>query len=160
MPLAELTPGTSDWHDVKHAALILWKASQISDVTALQNHLRNHYMNSASTTINFHTGINQSHKAILVHNHETIVIAFQGSADDEIHMNLWTDGKGANWWDLPYPVYINGNRIHSFYLDMWNGMKTAVFSALGDAIATMRDHNIVPKKVIIAGYSMGGGVST
>jgi hypothetical protein len=45
-------------------------------------------------------------------------------------------------------------------LDMWNGMKTAVFSALGDAIVTMRDHDTVPKKVIIAGYSMGGGVST
>ena len=160
MPLAELTPGTSDWHDVKHAALILWKASQIPDVTALQNDLRNHYTNPASTTVDIHTGINQSRQAILVHNQDTIVIAFQGSADDEIHMNLWTDGKGANWWDLPYPVYVNGNRVHSFYLDMWNGMKTAVFSALGDAIATMRDHNIVPKKVIIAGYSMGGGEST
>jgi hypothetical protein len=160
MPLVELTTGTSDWHDVKHAALILWKASYISDIAALQNDLRNHYMNPASTVIDIHTGINQGRKSILVHSHETIIIAFQGSADDELHLNLWTDGKGANWWDLPYPVYVSGNRVHSFYLDMWNGMKTAVFSAFGDAIATMRNHNMVPKKVIIAGYSMGGGVST
>ena len=106
MPLVELTPGTSDWHNVKHAALIIWKASQISDVTALQNDLRNHYMNPALTTVDIYTGINQSRKAILVHSHKTIMIAFQGSADNEIHMNLWTDGKGVNWWDLPYPVHI------------------------------------------------------
>lgn len=85
---------------------------------------------------------------------------FQESADDEIHKNLWIFGKGPNWWDTPYPVHVNGNKVHSFYLDMWNGMRDAVFSALGNAVATMRDRGMMPKKLIIAGYSMGGGVST
>ncbi|KAM3069084.1 hypothetical protein ACMFMG_004265 [Clarireedia jacksonii] len=160
MPLVELTHGTGDWHDVKHAALILWKDSQIPDVTALQNDLRDSYGNSTLTARDIYTGINRGRKAILVHNHETIVIAFQGTADGEILMNLWVDGKGPNWWDLPYPVYVNGNRVHRFYLDMWNGMKNTVFSALGDAIATMRGDGIVPKKVTITGFSIGGGVST
>ncbi|KAM0314176.1 hypothetical protein ACHAO8_004962 [Botrytis cinerea] len=147
MPLVELNPGTSDWQDVKHAALILWRASQISDVTALQNDLRNYDTISAPTIINLHTGINRTRKAILINDQDTITIAFEGSTDDEILVNLWTDGKGPNWWNLPYPVYVYGNRVHSFYLDMWNGMKSAVFCALSDAVATMQDHSIVPKKI-------------
>ncbi|EMR88640.1 hypothetical protein BcDW1_2733 [Botrytis cinerea BcDW1] len=96
MPLVELNPGTSDWQDVKHATLILWRASQISDVTALQNDLRNYDTISAPTIINLHTGINRTRKAILINDQDTITIAFEGSTDDEILVNLWTDGKGPN----------------------------------------------------------------
>ncbi|TGO56839.1 hypothetical protein BOTNAR_0214g00060 [Botryotinia narcissicola] len=160
MPLLELNPGTSDWHDVKYAALILWRASQIPDPIALRSDLRNYDTISPSTIFNIHTGINQNRKAFIVKDQDIITVAFEGSTDDEILVNLWTDGKGPNWWDLPYPVYVDGNRVHSFYLDMWNGMKAAVFFTLDDIVTTMQDHNIVPKKLIIAGYSMGGGVST
>lgn len=69
-----------------------------------------------------------------------IVIAFQVSGDNEMYMNLWTDGRGTNWWHLPYPVYVNGYRVHSFNLDMWNALKTVTFSALGNVIAKLRDH--------------------
>lgn len=57
MPLKELMHGTGDWHDVKHAALILCKASQIWDITALQNDIRNHYSNATATVVELYTGI-------------------------------------------------------------------------------------------------------
>lgn len=162
MPLVELRSGKNDWYHVKYAAVVLDKASQIPDLNDLQTALRNYFQNPDLTVIDIHTGmhVNRYRKAILVHNHRTIVIAFQGSGDDEIHLNLWINGKGPDWWELPYPVHINGDRVHSFYLDMWNGMKSAVFSGLANAVAKMREQDIVPEKVIITGFSMGGGVST
>lgn len=63
MPLEQLSPGTSSWQDVKHAALIQMKATHIPDITTLQNDLRNHYMNSASTVIDIHTGFSQSYSS-------------------------------------------------------------------------------------------------
>lgn len=76
--LVELAHETNDWHDVKQASLVLWKASQVSDMTILQNDLRNLHANPALTIIDIHTGmaINRSRKGIVVHSHETIVIAF------------------------------------------------------------------------------------
>lgn len=88
------------------------------------------------------------------------MLAFQGSAPDELHKNFGANGKGPNWWDFPYDVHVDGNRVHSFYLDMWNGMKNNVFSAVDNAVGAMRVQNETPKKFIIAGFSMGGGVST
>src|SRR5665811_914937 len=109
MPLEELSSGTKEWHDVKYAALILWKSSQIPDANDLNNDLQNGYMDSRPTIFDIHTGINQTRKVVVVQDQETIVIAFQGSTDDEILTNLWTDGKGPNWYDFPYPVYVDGN---------------------------------------------------
>lgn len=90
---------------------------------------------------------------------ESIIIAFEGSHRDEIGKNLWSDGKGPNFWDLPYPVYIEGNRVHSYFHDMWCGMQKATFDALGDAVQSVRARGAEPKQIIVAGFSMGGGVS-
>lgn len=158
MPLAELRPGTQDWKDVAYAALVLCKASQLPDLSVLQNGLRNKW--PTSSVVELYTGINQGRKAVVSTHHDTIVIGFQGSGEDEIMKNMWTHGKGPNWWDIPYPVHLDGNQVHSFYLDMWNGMKDACLTALSKSITAMQQKDLSPSKVIIAGYSMGGGVST
>jgi hypothetical protein len=158
MPLAELSSGTQDWQDIKHAALVLCKASQIPDANALQSELHN--ILATPTVIDIHTGINHSRKAVLVSSEDTIVLAFLGSSDDEIVKNYWTHGRGPNWWDIPYPVHVNGDQVHSFYLDMWHGLKDALYLALTSAISKMQGDGIKPSKFIVAGISMGGGVST
>jgi len=74
-------------------------------------------------------------------------------------MNTWVDGKKPGLFSQPYPVHENGNRTHSFYRDMWYGMRIATFEALSRAVSDMAKRGVEPKQIIITGYSMGGGVS-
>lgn len=91
---------------------------------------------------------------------DIITIAFEGCHADDMMKNLWTDVKGPNWWDLPGPAYSpDGNRVHSFFRDMWSGMRKAALEALDDAVRCMVARGTEPKEVIVTGYSMGGGVS-
>ena len=72
-------------------------------------------------------------------------------------MNTWTDGSG--WLGIPYPVFENGNRIHSFFRDMWHAMRQATFDALDSAVQDMAARGATPKQIIVTGFSMGGGIS-
>ncbi|KAF7190458.1 hypothetical protein HII31_08172 [Pseudocercospora fuligena] len=156
MPLVKLENSPTGWHDVKDAADILWRISLESEINTLRTSLRNHYSDPTLTIRDLHTGINNSRRAVLVSTKQKCTIAFEGSHPDEWYKNTWTDGKGPGWWEFPYPVYDeNGHRIHSFYRDMWYGMRTAAFAALDAAI----DKICEPKQIIITGFSMGGGVS-
>lgn len=71
------------------------------------------------------------------------------------------DGRDPEWWKPHYPVYINENQVHSFYLDMWRGMETATYAALGNAVdEIVKKTGKPPNQIIITGHSMGGGIST
>lgn len=118
MPLVRLQDGQADWGDIKNAADILWKTSTIADMNTLRSELRNHYNDPTLDIVDLHTGRNARRKGTVTWYKETILIAFDGAAPDELYMNFWTHGKGPEWWQLPYTVHVNGHRVHSFYLDM------------------------------------------
>jgi hypothetical protein len=161
MPLVRLQDGPSQWGFIKDAAHIIFQASIHPSTSSLLNTLRSHYSDQFVTVTDLHTGINDNRKAVLVSSNDTITIAFEGSADNELWKNTWTMAKGPGWWELPYPVFDDdGNRLHSFYRDMWHGMRAATFEAVKKAVDIMKEKGKVPKKVVITGFSMGGGVST
>jgi hypothetical protein len=160
MSLVRLQNGPSQWPSIKDAAHILFQASTHPDTTALVNNLRAHYSDPSLTAIDLHTGVNETRKAVLVSSNEIITIAFEGSTDNELYKNVWTMAKGPNWWDIPYPVYdVNGHRVYSFYRDMWNGMRVVAFEALKKAVEEMAKQGKLPKRLVVTGFSMGGGVS-
>lgn len=160
MPLVGLQDGPSQWADIKDAAYILWRASIIPDINGLGTELQIHYHNPHLLANELRTGVNAGRKAVVVYSGERITIAFQGSDPSELIINTWTNAKGPRWWDIPYPVYENGNRIHSFFRLMWHGMRQKTYDALRIAVEDMTVRGVTPKQIIITGFSMGGGVST
>jgi hypothetical protein len=160
MPLIRLEDEQSPWPDIRDAAKILWLTSSNPDINALRDQLKVNYLNTLLSATDLHTGINGSRKAVLVASNEKLTIAFEGSAPGELIMNTWANAKGPNWWDIPYPVFTEGNRVHSFFRDMWYGMRAALFEAFSAAIQKIVEEGAVPKQIIVTGFSMGGGVST
>ncbi|KAI8931193.1 hypothetical protein NX059_011543 [Plenodomus lindquistii] len=159
MPLVKLKDGTTDWADVCHAAAALWCASKSPDLNTLRAALEERYSDPAVTAVDLWTGINNSPRGEVVCTNDTIIIAFEGSHPDELIKNTWTDGKGSNLWDLPYAVFTDGDCVHSFYRDMWWGMMQATFKGLDDAVKSISARGAQPRKIMVAGFSMGGGVS-
>ncbi|PVI05632.1 hypothetical protein DM02DRAFT_685435 [Periconia macrospinosa] len=159
MPLVRLQEGPSQWKDIKDAADTLWRSTLTPDISAVATALQDHYQNPNLSVSELNTGLNVSRRAIVVCNGEKITIAFLGSDPNELHMNLWTDAKGPAWWNVPYPVYENGNRVHSFFRDMWLGMRLATYDALSSVVEDIAARGATPKQIIVTGYSMGGGIS-
>ncbi|KAF2727423.1 hypothetical protein EJ04DRAFT_594984 [Polyplosphaeria fusca] len=114
-----------DWNDIKEAAHVIWQATIIPDNPQLL--------------------ITRNHKAVIICNGETIVIAFLGSNEDEIIKNMWFYGKGENWFDIPYPIFENEHHVHSFYRDTWHGMRQSTYNALDKAVENMLARGVVPK---------------
>ncbi|XP_014562611.1 hypothetical protein COCVIDRAFT_32541 [Bipolaris victoriae FI3] len=157
MKLVRLEGGPAQWYDVKDAADILWRSTLSPDINAITASLRDLYPNPTLTLSELHTGFNASRRGVVVCNNDKITIAFLGSDVMELYMNTWTDGAG--WLGIPYAVFENGNRIHSFYRDMWHAMRQAAFDALDRAVGDMAARGTTPKQIIVAGFSMGGGIS-
>jgi len=158
--MRRLRNGPEEWNDIKDAADIIWRTASTPDMNDLHSQLRNHYQNHDLSIVALHTGVNGDRKGTVICNGQKITIAFDGSSQDETFKNFWTHGKGPGWWELPYPRYDKDHRVHSFYLDMWHGMQGGAYAALRIAVQDMAARGVIPKQIIITGYSMGGGVST
>jgi len=128
--LAELQDGPSQWPDIADAARILWLASISPDIIAFRQEMPIYYPNTSYSATELWTGLNASRRAVFVAIDENITIAFEGSDPNELVKNTWANAKGPNWWDIPYAVYDGGNRVHSFFRDMWYGMRDETFRAL------------------------------
>lgn len=111
--LVKLTDGPAAWKNVKDAADILWRTSKPQDLSAVICELRAHYNNPELTVVDPHTGVNAYRKGTVVCKRDVVTIAFDGSDSYETWMNFWTQGKSPGWWELPYPVFIDGNRVQT-----------------------------------------------
>jgi predicted TIM-barrel enzyme len=49
--------------------------------------------------------------------------------------------------------------VHSFYLDMWLGMKAKALEGISEVVDDILNRGDV-EGIIITGHSMGGGLST
>jgi hypothetical protein len=145
---------------MKNAARILWRASTNPDIDALRNTLRDEFSDPSLSAVDLYTGFNISRRAVLVCSKETITLAFEGSDPNELIKNAWANAKGPKWWNMPYPVYTDGNRVHSFFRDMWHAMRAAALDALSKAIESIVAKGAAPTRIVVTGFSMGGGVST
>lgn len=159
MQLVKLQDGPSQWTDIKDAAEILWRETLTPEISDLATALQERYQNPNLTASELNTGFNASRRGILVCNDEKITIAFPGSDPKELHTNIWILGKGPRWWEIPHPVFENGNMVHSFFRDMWHGMQQATYDALSSAVEDIAARGTTPKQIIVTGYSMGGGIS-
>lgn len=92
----------------------------------------------------------------MVSSHEKVTIACQGSYSDDVFKNMWADRQGA--WGSPIYVYVNGNRVHRLYRDTWFGMRNATLSAMTQVLQGMLEANKTLKLIVVAGFSMGGGI--
>jgi hypothetical protein len=87
------------------------------------------------------------------------VLIFEATKEGEMIMNTWAYGRGSGWWEPPYPRYWQGRQVHSFYLDMWLGMKDKVLEGLEKVVLDMQEEGRWPERIVISGHSMGGGMS-
>ncbi|KAJ9091284.1 hypothetical protein QFC21_007273 [Naganishia friedmannii] len=94
------------------------------------------------------------------YNTTRLVLAFEATKPKEMIMNAWSHGKDKKWNSVPYARYRDGRQVHSFYLDMWLGMRKATLEALTDNILEVEHSDQVPSSFIVSGHSMGGGIST
>ncbi|KAJ9115728.1 hypothetical protein QFC24_006911 [Naganishia onofrii] len=100
-------------------------------------------------------------KAVFFRHESTkLVLAFEATKPKEMIMNAWSHGKDKKWNSLPYARYLDGRQVHSFYLDMWLGMRRATLKALTDNVLEIERLDKVPSSFIVSGHSMGGGIST
>lgn len=140
------------------AGHVLWRASAIFDLKALSRELTQYFNDPTVHIARLETGINASHKAVVLSRDSEIVIAFLGASESELHMNTWQHGKGPHS-SATFERRDGGNVVHSFYFDMWKGMQAAAEQALLDAVMRLKDRGKTPHKIIVCGFSMGGGVS-
>jgi len=159
MPLVTLQDRPASCSAIRHAAGVLWRASIAEDDSSLCPALQNHFSDPSLTAVNLHTGINRPRRGVVMCTKDSITLAFQGCHPDEAIQNLWVCAKGPNWWDIPFPVFSDGNLVHSFFRDLWWDMRRATLEALDEAIRSMVARGTEPKEVIVTGFSMGGGIS-
>jgi len=50
--------------------------------------------------------------------------------------------------------------VHSPPRDMWWAMRQATYDALRCGVEDIAARDAVPEQIVVAGFSMGGGVST
>jgi len=163
MPLVRLQDGPSQWADINDAAHILWRASTHTGTSKLCETLAADFSDPSLSIKDLHspnTGLSGNRRVVVVRDHDRITLAFEGSHPNDLHRSVWTDGKGPNWWELPYPVYTDGNRVHRFYRDVCHDMRAATLEALTKAVAGIASKGRSPREMVIAGFSMGGGIST
>ncbi|KAJ9115982.1 hypothetical protein QFC22_005125 [Naganishia vaughanmartiniae] len=89
-----------------------------------------------------------------------LVLAFEATKANEMIFNAWSHAKDDKWYALPYARFLDGRQGHSFYLDMWLGMRSATLEALTDNILKLEGQGKAPSSFIVSGHSMGGGIST
>ncbi|KAF2844589.1 hypothetical protein T440DRAFT_409846, partial [Plenodomus tracheiphilus IPT5] len=58
--------GTSSWINVRHAAGILWRASESSDMSTLLPALKAHYSDPILKMVDLYTGMNNSRRGVVV----------------------------------------------------------------------------------------------
>ncbi|TID18540.1 hypothetical protein E2P81_ATG06455 [Venturia nashicola] len=162
MPLVRMKPQDNgeQWSIIAMAGHVLWKASAILDLKDLSHHLTQYFNDSTLHITKLETGINDSHKAVILSRDSEITIAFLGSSGSEIHMNTWHLAKNPGIFSIPFERRDGGNLVHSFYFDMWKGMEAAAKQAISDAVARLKERGKKPEKIIVCGFSMGGGVSS
>lgn len=97
-------------------------------------------------------------KAVLLRQRRNIVLAFEATKPNEMKMNAWSHAHDGGW-TIPYARFLDGRQVHSFYLDMWLGMREAALEGLSRCIDEMADEGMEPERLLITGHSMGGGIS-
>lgn len=58
---------------------------------------------------------------------------------------------------MPYPVFEGVCRVHSFFRNMWHGMRSEVFRAIGVRVERMREKGKVSESVVVTVFSQGEG---
>lgn len=106
-----------------------------------------------------HTGLSVGRKGVLFRYGTVTVLAFEATKPDEMIKNAWSHAKDSKW-SLPYARYVDGRQVHSFYLDMWLGMRPAALEAMSESVLEMERRGQVPSRILVTGHSMGGGIST
>jgi dienelactone hydrolase len=60
---------------------------------------------------------------------------------------------------MPACAFIDGHAVYSYFRDLWFNMRDALLEALSTAVQGMAGRDITPKRIIVTGFSMGGGIS-
>lgn len=110
-------------------------------------------------TVPLDTGLSVGRKGVLFRYRTAIVLAFEATKPDEMMKNAWSHARDKKW-SMPYARHVDGRQVHSFYLDMWLGMRKAALSAISDSILDLERQGQMPSRILITGHSMGGGIST
>lgn len=157
--LVEMSEGDSE--DVNIAAICsngVASAGGIEDIVAsLESRV---CQQLGSNVVPLDTGLWVGRKSMVFRFGITIVVAFEATQDNDLVVNAWSHAKDDTWWSLPYARLIDGRQVHSFYLDMWLGMRNAALPAISQEIEELEKEGQAPSRMLVTGHSMGGGIST
>lgn len=149
-----------DWNDIYTAARFsnsLAMFLPVSESVALLEEQIGRHMDAV---VPLDTGLPAvGQKAVFFRMATTLVLAFEATKPNEMIMNAWSHGKDEGW-SLPYARFVDGRQVHSFYLDMWLGLRRETLKALTTNIQDLERQGQAPSSFLVSGHSMGGGIST
>lgn len=150
MSLVTLQHGKANWPDIRDAAAVLWRAMNDSDSERLRAALEEHFQDPSVTIVNLHKGVGDHCRAVLATRGRKITIAFKGAQGDDFIKCSWTDGKGSGWWELPYPFYNDGHRVHAFFHDVCREMRATVCEELNKVVEAMLAKGEAPEQIVVS----------
>ena len=150
-------PTESDWDDIYTAAQFCKALADFQPLDVTVARLEKERGQKMDVAEHLDTGMkNMGKKAMLFRVDRTVVLAMEATKPNEMKMNAWSHAQTRKW-TVPYARFLDGRQVHSFYLDMWLGMREATFAALDKAIKSSGEKP--PERILITGHSMGGGIS-
>ena len=157
-PIHLLDVTSSDWEDIYLASQYSNALADFQPMDLTVQRIQNETGPTLDAAVPFDTGLSVGRKAVLFRMKSKIMLSFEATKPDEMKMNAWSHAKDKGW-KLPYARYWDGRQVHSFFLDMWLGMRKQVFGSLTKTILEAEEAGEAPDRILITGHSMGGGIS-
>ena len=148
-----------NWNDVYTAALFSDGLAKFLPLDESVPIIEEGLGSKFDSAVPLDTGLSVGRKGVLFRYDTNIVLAFEATKPDEMYKNAWSHAHDKKW-SIPYARYLDGRQVHSFYLDMWLGMRSATLRALSQSLVDIEGSGKVPRSIILTGHSMGGGIST
>ena len=150
----------ADWADIHLAAQFSNGLAEFNPMPETCDRLERETGFILDTAVPFDTGLSAGRKAVLFRTGTRVILTFEATKPDEMKMNAWSHAKDPHQrWSLPYARYWEGRQVHSFFLDMWLGMRDQALLEITKTLEEAEAQGIQVDRFLITGHSMGGGIS-
>jgi hypothetical protein len=149
-----------DWEDIHLAAQFSNGLAEFKPMEETCERLQRETGFKLDGVVPFDTGLSIGRKAVLFRVGRRMILTFEATKPNEMKMNAWSHAKDPEKkWSLPYARYLDGRQVHSFFLDMWLGMREEIFEEITKMVRQAEEKGDGIERFLITGHSMGGGIS-